>query len=89
MNKEAMATKLADDLTITKKAAKEALDGVFTMIADELMAGEKVSIPGFGIFTVKHRAERKGRNPRTKEEITIQASKTVGFKPSSTLKSEL
>ena len=89
MNKEAMATKLSDKHGLTKKQAKEVFDGVFDIIKDELVDGEKVAIPGFGVFTVKDRKERKGRNPQTGEEMTIQASKTVGFKPYDSLKSEL
>ncbi len=72
--------------SMTKKEAAEAFDGVFEHIAQLLASGERVQVPGFGTFQISERAERQGRNPKTKEPMTIPASKTVRFKPGKQLK---
>jgi DNA-binding protein HU-beta len=74
---------------LTKKASEELVNSVFEAITNSLTTGGKFAFPGFGTFTVKERAARKGRNPKTGEEINIIASKTVGFKPASRLKETL
>ncbi|MEM9293919.1 MAG: HU family DNA-binding protein [Acidobacteriota bacterium] len=74
---------------ITKKQAGEAFDAVFDVITDVLADGERVSVPGFGTFSVSHREERKGRNPRTGESITIAASNSARFKAGKDLKEAL
>ena len=88
-----MATKadLVEDLAnklegVTKKLAGEAIEGIFESIAGRLSAGERVQVPGFGTFQVSARAERQGRNPKTKEPMTIPASNSVRFKPGKNLK---
>ena len=63
----------------TLASAEAAYESLFALIKKELAAGEKVAISGFGSFAVAERAARKGRNPRTGEEITIPASKAVKF----------
>ncbi len=73
----------------TKRSAEEALDAVLSSIAKGVKKDEKVQIIGFGTFEVKKRAARQGRNPKTGESMKIAASKSVGFKPSSLLKSSL
>lgn len=74
----------------TKRAAEQALDAVLDAIAAGIKSKEgKVQIIGFGTFEVKKRAARQGRNPKTGEAMKIAASKSVGFKPSSTLKAAL
>ena len=78
----------------TKAAAADALDSVLQAIMGGLKPKSKkktkdviqVQLIGFGTFKVKHRPKRKGRNPKTKEEITIPASRTVTFKPGKKLK---
>lgn len=65
----------------TKANAAKAVHAVLEGIQSALQKGDKVSIAGFGVFEVAHRAERKGRNPQSGEEITIAASKAVKFKP--------
>lgn len=70
----------------SKAKAEEALDAVIGCIRDALIEGDSVSFTGFGSFKVSTRAERKGRNPRTGEEITIPESKVVKFTPGKTLK---
>lgn len=71
---------------MTKKDAAEAVDAVFGYITEEVAAGNKVGISGFGSWTVKDRAERPGRNPQTGEQIVIPASKAVTFKAGKALK---
>lgn len=71
---------------LTKKQAGEAFDATFSYLSECLKEGDRVQIPGFGIFSITERKERKGRNPQTKQEITIPASKSVRFKPGKALK---
>lgn len=71
---------------ITKKQAGEAFDAVFDSITGFLSRGDRVTLPGFGSFSVTHRAARKGRNPATGQEITIPASKNARFKAGKDLK---
>ncbi|GIX47804.1 MAG: SPBc2 prophage-derived DNA-binding protein HU 2 [Candidatus Tectimicrobiota bacterium] len=76
-------------VNLSKKAASELIDNVFDALAKAIKKDGRFSYPGFGTFTVKRRAARKGRNPRTGAEIRIKASKTVGFKPAPSLKKTL
>jgi len=73
----------------TKRLAEESLAAVLDSIAKGVKKDKKVQIIGFGTFEVKKRAARMGRNPKTGEAMKIGASKSVGFKPSSTLKKSL
>ncbi len=73
----------------TKTMAEGALDAVVTCLRDALVAGESVTFTGFGTFKVSERAARKGRNPRTGEEIDIPASKVAKFTPGKQLKEAL
>lgn len=77
------------DAELSKKATAEVLDCVFNEVGKALKKDQRFSYPNFGTFTVKRRAARKGRNPRTGAEIKIKASKTVGFKPAPSLKEDL
>ena len=77
---------LHSEVGLSKKQAGEAVEAVFDCVGKALAAGERVQVPGFGTFQVSHRQERKGRNPKTKEEITIPASNSVRFKPGKALK---
>jgi DNA-binding protein HU-beta len=81
--------KASKSTNLSKKAASEVLDVVFDTVGKAIKKESRFSYPGFGTFTVKKRAARKGRNPRTGAEIRIKASKTVGFKPAPTLKKSL
>lgn len=85
-NKKVLTEIIAEKTGMTKKAAGETVDLVFDTIADTLKNEGKVDISGFGKFEVKHRPERKGINPATKEAITIAASKAPGFKAAKGLK---
>ena len=86
MNKTELIAIVAEKSGITKKDAERVVAATFETIAAQLQAGEKVQISGFGIFEVKEREARVGRNPRTKESIQIPAAKVPAFKPSKTLK---
>ena len=80
--------KIAEKLE-TKAQAQAAFNAVITAIADALKDGEPVTLKDLGSFKIIERAARKGRNPRTGEEIDIPASKTVKFTPAKVLKDAL
>lgn len=86
MNKTELVAVVAEKSGITKKDAERVVSATFETITAQLMKGEKVQISGFGIFEVKKREARVGRNPRTKEAIDIPASNAPVFKPSKALK---
>jgi len=86
MNKTELIAVVAEKSGITKKDAERVVSATFETITAQLMKGEKVQISGFGIFEVKSREARVGRNPRTKEAIEIPASKAPAFKASKALK---
>ncbi len=85
MTKADLISRIAKDCNITKAQAEKAVDGFVNGITDALGSGDKVTLVGFGTFSVGERSEREGRNPRTGEKITIPASRTVKFKPGKTL----
>ena len=80
MNKIELIASIADKAALSKKDAEKALNAFVASVEEALKAGEKVQLVGFGSFEVRERAERKGRNPLTKKEITIAASKAPVFK---------
>ena len=86
MNKAELITAAAEKAGITRKDAEKAISAALEVITGELVAGERVSLVGFGTFDVKVRGERVGRNPRTREEITIAASRVPQCKASKALK---
>ena len=86
MNKTELVAAVAEKSGMTKKDAERVINAAFETITAELQKGEKVQISGFGIFEVKAREARVGRNPRTKEAIEIPASKAPAFKASKALK---
>ena len=86
MNKAELIAAIAAKTGETKKNAEESVNAFVTVITEALQAGEKVQLVGFGSFEVKTRAARKGRNPQTKEEIKIPASKAPVFKAGKALK---
>ncbi len=85
MVKADLVAKVAE-IGITKKQAGEVVDAVISAIKDALAKGEKVSLIGFGTFSVKERAAREGRNPRTGKKIKIPKKKVPVFKPGKELK---
>jgi DNA-binding protein HU-beta len=86
MNKAELITAVAEKAGLSKKDTEKVINATFDSITAELVAGEKVSLVGFGSFDVKLRGERIGRNPRTKEEVTIPASRVPQFKAGKALK---
>lgn len=86
MNKTELIAAVAEKANITKKESELVVAATFDAIVDALKEGEKVQLVGFGSFEVKHRAARTGRNPKTKEAITIAASSTPTFKAGKALK---
>ena len=86
MNKAELITAAADRADISRKDAEKVVNAALEIITEELVAGERVSLVGFGSFDVKTRGERVGRNPRTREEITIAASRVPQFKAGKALK---
>lgn len=81
MNKSELISSMAEKSGLNKKSSEAALKAFIESVEEALEKGESVQLIGFGNFEVKERAERTGRNPRTKEEITIPASKVPVFKP--------
>ena len=86
MTKTDLIAKVAEQAELSKKDAEKAVTATIEAISAALVAGDKVQLVGFGTLEVRERAERKGRNPRTKEEITIPASKLPAFKAGKALK---
>jgi DNA-binding protein HU-beta len=86
MNKAQLINEVAKRSGITKKDAKAAVDAVFSAIKDALAKGHRVRLIGFGTFEVRKRNQRKGKNPKTGQTITIPARKVPAFKASSELK---
>ena len=86
MNKTELIAAVAEKSGITKKDAERVVSATFETITAAMEAGNKVQISGFGIFEVKTREARVGRNPRTKEQIQIPASRQPAFKASKALK---
>jgi DNA-binding protein HU-beta len=80
MNKADLVNQMAEDAGITKRQATAALDALVKGISKTLKIGEKVTLVGFGTFTVIKRAARKGRNPATGAAIRIKAKKVVKFR---------
>ena len=89
MNKAELVAAVAEKAEISKKDAEAAVKAFTDVIAEELKKGEKIQLVGFGTFEVAERAERIGRNPQTKEEIKIPASKAPKFKAGKALKDYL
>jgi DNA-binding protein HU-beta len=86
MNKAQLINEVAKRSGITKKDAKSAVDAVFSAIKDALAKGQRVRLIGFGTFEVRKRNQRRGKNPKTGQTITIPARKVPAFKASSELK---
>ena len=89
MTKGEFVDKLAEKGKITKKLATEAIDLIFTTIAEGLVAGEEISIPGFGKFSIITRNARAGLNPQTKQKINIPETKAAKFTAAKALKESI
>ena len=86
VNKAELIEEIAKSADITKASAARALDAVIDAVTETLKKNDSVTLVGFGTFSVSERAARTGRNPRTKEEITIEAAKVPKFKAGKALK---
>jgi len=86
MNKAELVAAVAAKTGDSKKGSETTINALFEVITKELVKNEKVQLVGFGSFEVRKRAARKGRNPQTKEEIKIPASKAPVFKAGKALK---
>ncbi len=86
MNKSDLIAAIAAKTECTKKDAESTLNAFVDVVTEALVKGDKVQLVGFGSFEVRKRAARKGRNPQTKEEIKIPASKAPVFKAGKALK---
>jgi nucleoid DNA-binding protein len=81
MNKGDLISKIAENASITKAQAGDALNATLEAISGGLKSGDKITLIGFGTFSVSTRAARTGRNPSTGKEIKIAAKNVVRFKP--------
>ena len=89
MNKAELVDAIAAGSGISKADSKRALDAFINATTDALKSGDRVSLVGFGSFSVSERAARKGRNPQTGAEITIAAKKVVKFKAGTELSDKM
>lgn len=86
MNKAELVSAVAEKTGMSKKDSEKAVNAAFDTITEALAAGDKVQLVGFGAFEVKERGARIGRNPKTKEEIEIPASRVASLKVGKALK---
>jgi integration host factor subunit alpha len=89
MTKADIVEKIYEKVGFSKKESAELVELVFDIVKRTLEQGDKIKIAGFGNFVVKQKADRRGRNPQTGEEITISARKILTFKPSQVLKASI
>ena len=89
MNKAELIAKIADDAGVTKTQANAALDSFVEAVTKTLKGGGKVTLVGFGTFSVSKRAARNGRNPQTGATIKIKAKKVAKFKAGKELASRV
>ena len=86
MNKTDLISEIAAGSGLSKKDSEKALKATIDAVTGALIKGEKVQLVGFGVFDIKDRAARTGRNPKTKEPISIPATRTPQFKAGKALK---
>jgi len=86
MNKADLVKNIAEKGALSRADAEKALNAFVESVEEALVGGDKVQLVGFGSFEVRERAARKGRNPQTKKEITIKASKAPVFRVGKALK---
>jgi integration host factor subunit alpha len=89
MTKADIVERIYDKVGFSKKESAELVEMVFDIIKSTLENGDKIKIAGFGNFVVKEKADRRGRNPQTGDEIIISARKILTFKPSQVLKASI
>lgn len=86
MNKAELVEAMVAKTGYSKKAITESLNAFISVVSETLKADDKIQLVGFGTFEIRKRSARKGRNPQTKEEIKIPASKAPAFKAGKALK---
>ena len=86
MTKSQLVTLIAQQIKLTRKDADAAVDAVFNSIAGSLEAGRRVELRGFGSFGLKERRERAGRNPKTGENVAVEAKRVLFFKTGKALR---
>ena len=86
MNKAELISAVAEKAGMSKKDSEKAVNAAFESITEALIAGDKVQLVGFGAFEVKERGERVCRNPKTKEEVKVPATRVASFKVGKALK---
>lgn len=89
MTKADLVEKMAKDNGLTKAQADKAIDSFVSTVSAALTEGDKITLVGFGTFSVGTRAAREGRNPRTGEKLSIPSSKVVKFKAGKTLSDKI
>jgi DNA-binding protein HU-beta len=89
MTKQDLIEAVSKATGLSKRGAQNAVDATIDGISKGIRKEKRLALSGFGTFTVRKRKARTGRNPRTGEEIQIDASRTVGFKPAPALKTGL
>ncbi|MCB9017973.1 MAG: HU family DNA-binding protein [Prevotellaceae bacterium] len=89
MNKAELINAIAEESGLSKTDSKKALDAFVKATTDALKKGDKLSLIGFGSFSIAEKAERQGINPATKQAITIPAKKVVKFKAGAELNDEI
>ena len=89
MNKTELVTEIAEKADTSKKEAEVVLRAFTDVVTEQLKKGEKIQLVGFGTFEVRERAARKGINPRTGKEISIEATKVPAFKAGKGLKDKV
>ncbi len=86
MTKADIAEIIHQRLEFSKKESAEMLESVIAIMKSTLESGESLKVSGFGSFIVKQKADRRGRNPHTGEQLTIEARRIITFKPSTVLR---
>ena len=89
MNKSQLIKTVADKGDLSQKQVAELLDLIEDTLVENLKAGEKIQLSGFGTFEVRERAERKGRNPKTGEVVSVPSCKYLAFVPAKAVKDAL
>lgn len=89
MNKAELITAVAEKADLTKRDVETVVNAITEVIEEALTKGEKVSLVGFGTFEVRDRAARMGRNPQTKQEIKIPATRVPAFRAGKSLKDRI
>ena len=89
MTKEDIVNKIWNQVDLNKKQSANVVEIIINSIKDVLVRGDKLKIGGFGVFEIKNRKARMGRNPKTGEEAEIKQGKTIKFKPGKPLKQDV